>query len=650
MIILLIFLIVFIPAVILSLLAVRAVGQEEMVQRRRLEDSLLLELDQTNTIIVFTLEQILEELRETLPDFSSRDPGADLKTWSGENSLVGNPYLLNPDGSILYPDIADRTISEEERDEVNLFYWRYLNLFSNKESIPIYRNIAGEFTEEILASENAPASSAAPAPQLSESRKSVAEEAPFSDSPAQAVQAYPAAPPEAEDSAESRAKSALGVFQADAEVQERIYEKAEEEGIRPLQRNVSPQVTVTPRKETAQTVVRSVYIESTRSFEEIVREGEYGLIPRLFDSAFILLYWERRGDRIAGCELDMTEVTGRLREAVQVPVNSVRYITILDHLGYPVIPQGELSRDQWRQPFVAKEISELLPYWETAILLRSQEDFEKQIETSRYYLSFLIFFLCLLIFIGMTALYQFSSARLKEVQQRVGFVTNVSHELKTPLTSIRMYSEMLAEGLGTNPEKIRKYSSYIASESRRLSRLISNILVFAKLEKGSAPPNMEIVDINEVIRDLIETLREEMASEGYNPILLLAEGELSIRGNRESLIQVLLNLLSNAQKYNGTEKYIEIRSASDRGEVSVEIIDRGIGIPPKYRKKIFKEFYRIDNSITSETKGTGLGLAIARRIMRQHGGDLTFEQRDPDKPEEGSIFTMIFPALRENGN
>ena len=668
------FVLVLVPAVILSLLAVRAVNQEEMVQRRRLEDALLLELDQTNTIILFTLEQILQELRDTIPKTAAENPRGNLVLWKESTPLAGTPYLLDADGTILYPDIADRSMSGTDQDAANLFYWRYLNLFSNKEPIPIYRNIVKEFTEDILSAEDSAgpadvqdvqgtrdtAKKAAEAPaaagSLAPAESPLSDESPApadslasterAESAERAVPAESPAPVERPLSTESpaaRSRSAMGMFETDSVVQERVYQKAEEEGLQSLQRNVLPRFEAVTGRENPRTVVRSVYVESTRYFNEIITGGEYGLIPRLFDSAFILLYWERQGETIAGCELDMGAVRERFLDAVRTPENSLRYINILDQAGDPIIPSGDLSAEEWRQPFVAKEISELLPYWETAILLRSNEEFQRQIETSRYYLSFLIFFLCLLIFAGMAAIYQFSSSRLREVQQRVGFVTTVSHELKTPLTSIRLYSEMLSEGYQKDPEKIRKYSSYIASESQRLSRLIGNVLVFAKLEKGTMILNPETVDLNDLIREFHETVREELAGEGFSVSVRLSEEPLFIQGDREAVIQVLLNLLSNARKYCADEKRIEMRTGKTGQWVCVDIIDWGIGIPKKYEKRIFREFFRIDSGITAETKGTGLGLAIARRIMRRHNGDLVYAPRESGNHEAGSVFTMRFP-------
>lgn len=779
-------LIVFIPAVILSYFAVRAVNQEEMVQRRRLEDTLLLELDRTNTILKLTIDNIVQELHETLPELSDSGYEKEIIRWKDSVPLAGIPYILDKDRSVLYPDI--RSKEAENKKDADLFYWRYLNLFSNSEAIPVYRNIAEEYEKEILdkdissektaqtdiirnqreirpevsitaseyeeeipektlkpgktdtedseentesvseeesilnkeavslsegkAAENEKRDSEPPKEVLSDSSDAVtvksisesslsdniserdtlsssrrsaalsseyekkspsdknAEDYGHKDSGDFTVEraeeevsdvmkkeetdsSLNSIPPPVSDLSETpvlRSKKAVELFESDSALQERIYTRAEEEGQQYLTRNLLPQITTSERKENTQTVIRSVYIESTQYFNEIIKNEDYGIIPRTFDSTFILLYWEKRGDMIAGCEINMDAFNRRLIEAAGKTENSFRVLNIIDRSGKPLIPVSSIDSEKWRQPFVAKEISDLLPYWETAILLRNPEDFQKQIESSRYFMSLLVFFLCLLIFTGITAVYSISSSRMKNVQRRVGFVTNVSHELKTPLTSIRMYSEMMAEGYQKNPDKIKKYSGYIASESQRLTRLINNVLDFAKLEKGTKIFNPVTSDINIILKEILPSLKEEFINKGFKFEVNLSREALFAECDKEGFAQVLINLFSNARKYSVDEKYIELKTFRDDRHIIVSVSDRGKGIAKKYRKKIFRDFFRIDTSITSDSKGTGLGLAIAKKIMKQHKGDLIYSPLKNDDYRQGSIFSMVFPLPDKKDN
>ena len=776
-------LIVFVPAVILSFFAVRAVNQEEMVRKRQLEDTLLLELDKTNTILNLTIDSIIQELHDSLPDTDGKDSRELMENWSKGQPLAGIPYILSDERTIIYPDI--KSANPDEKKTADLFHWRYLNLFSNSESIPVYKNIAEEYEEKILDAEKEReaekitsaendtagdritsaekgteaeritaadkdiaadeiAASEEPMAAASEKRidtdkitaaennmvsdtvaddlasvyesAGIPEEAEsfqkertaskneiYSDMGKQGVsgELFPPAggavstespslaygyEPESEDnliqkkelsrdeaaagssenkmfSAESGASSlsmkksaplksrkAIELFESDTVLQEEIYSRAEEEGQQYLTRNLLPQISLTERKEIPQTVIRSVYIESSKYFDEITAGSDYGIIPRTFDSTFILLFWEKKGNIITGCEINMEEFNRRLKEAAGNGENSFRYINIIDRSGTPLVNFEGIDSGKWRKPFVAKEISSILPYWETAILLRNPEEVEKQIESSKYFMSLVVFTLCALIFTGITAVYRFSSSRLKNIQQRVGFVTNVSHELKTPLTSIRMYSEMMAEGFQKDPEKIKKYSGYIASESQRLTRLINNVLDFAKLEKGTKKYTPETADINEIVKSMIPAFKEDFERNGFVFETDISTAPFYAYCDKEGIIQVLINLFSNVQKYSDKEKYIKISTFSENSKIYVNVEDRGKGIHRKYRKKIFNDFYRIDASITSDSKGTGLGLAIARKIMKQNSGDLVYSPADSSSYKKGSIFSLVIPAAGVHGD
>ena len=569
-----------------------------------------------------------------------------------------------------------------------------MNFFSGREAIPVYRNIADEYTDAILAREESAGSApleSSPVESVQDKEAStpidtfttgeavpMEEEAPVAvtesfaaEDEAPAMRAAPVpesldfadapipmaeAPMEEFSAAKSfsapsaiRSKKAEGLFETDPVVQEQVYDLAAREGQQYLERNVLPQITPEPREEEPQSVVRSVYMESTRYFEEILSQGEYGLIPRLFDSSFILLFWARQGDRIVGCELDMERFKEGLASAIATPADRVRYLNILDSSGTPLLPFEEKSREEWRRPFVAKEISQWLPYWEAAILLRDPEEFQRELDSSRLLLTFMISALSVLLLTAMIFIYRLSSRQMHEVQQRVGFVTNVTHELKTPLTSIRLYSEMLSEGYGQDQEKVIKYSRYIASESQRLTRLIGHVLDFAKWDRGSAKLSREPLELKGLVRDICRDGREEYEQAGFTLTCPAGEDEYPIEGDREALVQVILNLLSNARKYSDERKEITLNLDRTDRDIRLSVSDRGIGISRKHRRRIFREFYRIDTSLTSRYKGTGLGLAIAAKIMKNHGGKLVCAPRDRSDYRQGSRFTMIFPLTVEKG-
>jgi signal transduction histidine kinase len=227
-------------------------------------------------------------------------------------------------------------------------------------------------------------------------------------------------------------------------------------------------------------------------------------------------------------------------------------------------------------------------------------------------------------------------------RQKTSFVANVSHELKTPLTSIRMYAEMLQEGRQRDPARRKQYLGTIVEESRRLTRLVNRVLDFARLERGERRYSFQSLDPEALCRGVLENERPRLEQAGFElrfKYRAKAGGQPEVRGDPEALAQVLLNLLSNAEKYSGQKRQIAVELARESGRTRIRVLDRGQGIPPGAVRHLFKEFYRADDSLTNPVQGSGLGLAIARRIVRDHGGEIVYLPRAGG----GSIFQVELP-------
>jgi len=334
------------------------------------------------------------------------------------------------------------------------------------------------------------------------------------------------------------------------------------------------------------------------------------------------------------------------------PSDGVRSLAVLDQTGMPVVPIAGVDPAAWRTPLVSGEISEYLPYWETAIILSDAIAFESRVRASRYALSALVFALALSVSLGAVVLWRYSANQLLEAKRRTGFVTTVSHELKTPLTSIRMYSEMLAEGADDDPGKRKKYLDRIVGESGRLTRLINDVLDVAKLERGNRKLNPTPMDLAAVAREAFDGIADRLRAEGFTVAFNAPEGTVGTLADREAVIRILLNLLSNAEKYSGERRKIEMRVSTDEdgARCLVSVADRGIGIPRAHRSRIFREFHRVDSSLTSERGGTGLGLSIARSLARAMGGDVAYEPRERIDGQGGSVFTLSLPASADKGD
>lgn len=231
--------------------------------------------------------------------------------------------------------------------------------------------------------------------------------------------------------------------------------------------------------------------------------------------------------------------------------------------------------------------------------------------------------------------------RLAEAKQT--FVSNVSHELKTPLSLIRLFAETLEMGRATTDQKAHEYYHIIHNESRRLSQLIDNILNFSRIEAGSREYNMVPADLGEVARAVVESYEYQIRTAGFELVASFDPMLPSVQADPEAISQAILNLLNNAVKYSDGTKHVAISVQAKEGGASVQVADRGIGIPLCEQKRIFEKFYRVCTGLRHETKGSGLGLALVKHIVEAHQGRVSVESA----PGKGSCFTLWLPASRE---
>jgi len=223
--------------------------------------------------------------------------------------------------------------------------------------------------------------------------------------------------------------------------------------------------------------------------------------------------------------------------------------------------------------------------------------------------------------------YRESSREIREAAQRVSFVNQVSHELKTPLTNIRMYAEMLEENLDQVDEQSKRHVGVLVSESQRLSRLIGNILTFSRKERKSLTlrPARGIVDL--CIQSVLAQFKPALDARGITVNAELHADQPAII-DADAIGQIVGNLVSNVEKYAAAGKSLNIASQQDCDRVSISLTDAGPGIPVKERKRVFDPFYRVSDKLTDGVAGTGIGLTIARDLARLHGGDLTLDESE----------------------
>jgi signal transduction histidine kinase len=239
---------------------------------------------------------------------------------------------------------------------------------------------------------------------------------------------------------------------------------------------------------------------------------------------------------------------------------------------------------------------------------------------------------------GLLTMYRGVRQEMELARLKSEFVSNVSHELKTPLTSIRMFGEMLQQGLAADRKKRSKYYGIIVAESERLGRLINNVLDFSRMERGTKTYDFEAYSPGDLAREAVETFGHFREAAQFELRLEVLE-EPEVRVDRDAVVQSLINLLTNAVKYSGDSHGILVR-VYKRGDYGVlEVIDQGIGIPGKEQRRIFEDFYRATNVRHGGAEGTGLGLALVRRHCLSMGGTVEMEST----LDRGSTFRMVFP-------
>ena len=369
-----------------------------------------------------------------------------------------------------------------------------------------------------------------------------------------------------------------------------------------------------------------------------------GWISWFSDNSFRPILWTRNRydqNKLVGIELETIALLARIQTLMPQDLQKNWRLELIDATGRLVCVSGNPGKDEtskeiklesvayytiWHEDFPGWRIRAcLMPGWNSSAIFT--------ISAATQILSLLL----IIVSAGLVMSYLLQR-ELRLASQKTSFVANVSHELKTPLTSIRMYAEMLSSRRKQiSAEKEKRYLSVILSESERLSRLITNVLDFSRTEAGRKKYHSKKFPVMELIDEINEIWLQEIESAGVQLKIEVPDENILLYMDRDALFQTLHNLLSNALKYAASGGEICLNChAGINDKLIIEVRDRGPGIPAKLAKHIFKKFYRCDNSLTAETSGSGLGLSIARKLMNDQGGDLIYLPREGG----GSIFRI----------
>jgi signal transduction histidine kinase len=404
-------------------------------------------------------------------------------------------------------------------------------------------------------------------------------------------------------------------------------------------RNVAPQRVL---KENAPAI--SQLVPATADFKALTSDHPEGVVTRFMQDRLEILFWLRPPEApgmIFGCLVNVDALTDLWRDALPDNAAPDYVIALLNDKARPVVtqPPSEKGRD-WKRPFVASEIGEALPHWEAALYLMRPQQLQENAQGVRRTLLLLIAVALAAIAFGGWAVFADARRQLALAQKKTDFVSNVSHELKTPLTSIRMFAEMMQSG-NADAEKRPQYLRIIVAEAERLTRLINNVLDFARLERKQKHYDFRPFDLHAVLARTWEGHELHLREQGFTTRWHAAPPPYLVRGDEDALAQIFVNLLSNAEKYSTEEKEVEIHSYLTEDSVHVSVLDRGSGVPPGEETKIFEAFYRAHDSLASGIQGSGLGLTLAQRLAKEHGGEITYQAREGG----GSNVTLRLPLI-----
>ena len=354
-----------------------------------------------------------------------------------------------------------------------------------------------------------------------------------------------------------------------------------------------------------------------------------------FGNGAQFLYWLRLSDgRIVGAEVTRADLVSDL--IAQLPDRYLHPLQITDASDRPLLRMGPFNPEAETPP-LRRALPTPLDMWQLTV--------QPQITATAAGLSLMkLFPFIALGLIGFGVyLYRETTRDMREAYQKVSFVNQVSHELKTPLTNIRMYAELMENTLDEQDAQARSHLGVVVSESQRLSRLINNVLTFSRRGREGLKLQKEPGVVDAVIREVLENFQPALASKHIVPDFQ-AGAPARVMLDADLLAQVIGNLLGNVEKYAAGGGKVELSTHQDEATTTVKVRDFGPGIPVGQRKQVFEPFCRGSDRTSDGVAGTGIGLTIVRDLVRLHGGDIRL---DCDG-ESGCCFTFTFSTPESN--
>ena len=339
-------------------------------------------------------------------------------------------------------------------------------------------------------------------------------------------------------------------------------------------------------------------------------------------------------------EYDVTEIEKILKKYIREISGPLEaYIEITGKDGILVAYSEKIDRKN--HPVLTRDLKSIFTFWNVGVKDKGLEDVELQRKSKvKLYVEIMVIlsvFMVVALYVAVVMVVGESAV----TRLRSDFVATVSHDLKTPLTSIKMYSELLKGGKVTDKKKLKSYVETIVTESERLSFLINNVLEFSRREYRLKQRNSNPVDLCKVAEEAIKSVKPYATQHGYKVKLEAGKVPL-IPGDAVGLNHLIMNLIDNAIKYSPRYKLIVVQVGKAGEEAFLAVKDKGIGIEEEERKAIFEKFYRSSDPLVKTKKGIGIGLSIVKQIALDHGARIELKS----KKGRGSTFSVFFDPKR----
>jgi signal transduction histidine kinase len=379
-----------------------------------------------------------------------------------------------------------------------------------------------------------------------------------------------------------------------------------------------------------------------RVVEQFSREGEFRTNSKLGPFNYvsgsinnthylILIREEQTHSNIVGFKLNLEYLRNELQESKD------NYLQASD-ISYQIISKEQSLQQKAEYLLTTRELSPLVPFWRVILQPKNPGSISRYVIEQRWIYGIAIALLLSGMILGIVLVIRDMSRERKLAQLRTDLVSSVTHELKTPLTSIRMFAETMKMGRIRGKTEQQEYLNVIVNETERLTRLVNTVLDFSKIEQGEKQYHFNKINLSNIVERAVGAMKYWLKENEFK-IKMDIDEKIELEGDGDALEQAVLNLLSNAIKYSNEKKEIYIRLFNLDDSIHLEIKDYGLGIPESKQSRIFDKYYRAHYERYSDKGGSGLGLAVVKHIVESHKGRIELKS----KVNEGSKFTIILP-------